>query len=448
MIPTPRTYQTAAIRAVYASIKSGRRRPLLVSPTGSGKSTIGALIVRDAVSRGRRVAWFAHRTELRDQAVETLARCEIDAGHSGAGASKPVQVVSVQGALVTEQVPEADVVVLDEAHHFAADEWGRLPAAYPNATIIGLTATPERADGRGLGHLFDDLHVVAQPRELVEQGHLVPCELMRPSSVQRPGFLASRPVDAYRLHASGRRNVVFAASVENACTFAAQFKMEGIDARIVHGDLASDVRARNLDDFASGRVRVLINVMVLTEGWDCPAVDVVTIARKIGSCSMWLQTCGRGLRPHAGKSQLLVMDLSGVSHIHGSPTDDRIFSLDGIGIRLAANAGPRFCRACGELLEEVGPCGKCGRSRRANVSDPKYSRDPLEKFAKYKTDTEAERCERLAKFIRQERERGNKWNRALFRYRGVYGVAPTHKITHVALLLARGPARGEQLRGW
>ncbi len=186
---------------------------------------------------------------------------------------------------------------------------------------------------------------------------------------------------------------------------------------------------------------VLINVYVLTEGVDIPAISCVTLARHMGSCTTFMQTTGRGLRPHGGKDKLLVLDLSGVTHIHGSPLDDRVFSLDGVGIRLAAGQQPRFCRACGSLLEEVGPCPSCGRSRARAVTSPKYSKDPLEKFAKYKTDTEAERCERLAKFIREERAKGHNWRRAFFRFKGTYQVAPSPKITRIALELAKEPGR-------
>jgi DNA repair protein RadD len=229
-VPILRSYQRAALVAARASVDDGKRCPLVVSPTGSGKSTMAAMIVRSATKRERRCVWLAHRRELRDQAVETLDRCEVDAGHSGQGRHKLAQVVSTQGALVREEMPEADVVIVDEAHHYAADEWSRLLLAYPTQNIYGFTATPERPDGRGMGHMFDSLVVVAQPRELVEAGHLVDCgpeNIYRPAQLQEPGFLTCSPLDAYKAHGEGGRNVVFAASIEQACTFAADFKKAG-----------------------------------------------------------------------------------------------------------------------------------------------------------------------------------------------------------------------------
>lgn len=451
MIPTARPYQRTGIAATYAAIKSGKRRPLLVAPTGAGKTLIMAMMIRDVVSRGKRAALFAHRRELRDQAVATLARCGVEAGHSGMGRGLPVQVVSTQGATSCEEVPEADVVFPDEAHHYAASEWRRIIDAYPNATIIGATATPERADGRALGDLFDDLIVVAQPKDLNAIWHedptqgLVDCEIMRPKEVQAAGYLVEEPVKAYQRIGAVGRNVVFASTIEQAKTFAGQFIMAGIDARIVHGQLSADERERNLEMFERGDIRVLINVFVLTEGWDCPAVEVVTLARKMGSCGMFMQACGRGLRPASGKTKLQVLDLTGVTHLHGSPLDDRIFSLSGVGMMLASQGGPRFCRACGELLGEDGPCERCGRSRRKSVADPKYSRDPLEKFARLQQDDEGKRVERLAKWLKAGRAQGYKDGWAMGKYRGVYGAPPPGRIVAVAKVMASG---GEGRRGW
>jgi superfamily II DNA or RNA helicase len=448
MTPTPRPYQRKAIAATYAALRSGKRCPLVVAPTGAGKTLIMALMVRDVVSKGKRAAVFAHRTELRDQAVATLARCGVEAGHSGQGRSLPVQVVSTQGATSCEEVPEADVGFLDEAHHYSADEWSRIPQAYPTQPIIGFTATPERADGRALDHLFDDLIVVAQPRELVELGHLVPCgleDVHRPDALQDAGVIACPPVEAYREFGEGGRAVVFASTVEHAKLFALDFVKAGISCAVVHGAMASEDRVRALADFSEGRVRVLVNVFVLTEGWDCPSVDVVIIARKMASTGMYMQACGRGLRPSPGKKRMILLDLAGVSHLHGLPTDDRIFSLEGMGMRLA-NQGPRFCRACGELLAEEGPCPRegCGRSRRGAVSDPKYSRDPLAKYSKYATDDEATRVRRLAKFLREGRAKGYRDGWAFGRYRGTYQAAPPAKIVAVARAMAHGPEEGKR----
>jgi DNA repair protein RadD len=430
----PRPYQTAVIDAARASIQAGRRRPLIVAPTGAGKSTIAALICSGALARGRRVAWFAHRTELRDQAIATLAACGVVAGHSGANASLPVQVVSTQGAASRGQVPEADLVILDEAHHYAeGNDWTRVVQAYPSDTIvIGLTATPERTDGRGLGHLHDDLLVAAQPSALVDAGYLVPCEILRPSKLQRGGAIAQRPVDAYLSATPGRRNVVFAPSIAEAERFGAQFTERQVRWRMVHGKLSDDVRRDALRSFRSGECRVLINVFVLTEGWDCPETDVITVARRMGSASMWLQSCGRGLRPAQGKEKLTILDLVGASHVHGSPLEDRDYSLDGAGIARKGQAGSSFCRVCGSLLVAGEACETCATPW--NEAKPlEVTKDPLERFAHIRRDNDEERARRLSRWIGEARSKGHKWQSALYRYQGAYGAAPTGAIVTAAM---------------
>ncbi len=230
-----RPYQRAALDAVRVHYRAGKRRILLVCPTGGGKTATASELVRSWCTKtpGARAVWASHRSELRDQAAETLTRAGCDVGHSGADAGRPVQVVSLQGVLARGETPAAGLVIADESHHFVgAPEWGRFLFAYPEALVVGLTATPERADGRGLGEFFEVLHVVAQPRELVAAGHLVDCEIIRPGRVQAPGHLAQRPVDAYVQHAKGRRNIVFASTVKHAQEFAADFLMAGIQARV------------------------------------------------------------------------------------------------------------------------------------------------------------------------------------------------------------------------
>lgn len=427
-----RDYQVKVIDAARRSVMAGRRRPLIVSPTGSGKTVTAASIVQGAVARGGKVAWFAHRKELREQAIGALAQFGIQSGYGRIGTDRAVQVVSVQGASRRQTVPEADLVVFDEAHHFAADDWARLPAAYGDKTVfVGLTATPERGDGRGLGHIFNDLHVAAQPEDLVNlwrndqtQG-LVPCEVIRPSRIQPAGKISMTPAEAYKQYARGRRNVVFAPNLEEAQRFEEQFLAEGEHATIVHGALDRQARQTRLSRFENGYSRILINVYVLTEGWDCPAADVCTIARKMGTAGMYIQAVGRVLRPSPGKTSAMVLDLAGVSHVHGSPLDEREYSLDGVGITTKQAAMCSFCRLCGNELQPGEPCSVCGSQRMTEAFG--YTGDPMEKYAKIRTDSESERAERLYRFLKQAADKGYKPGWAIHKYKAVYGCdAPGH----------------------
>lgn len=441
-----RPYQEAAIRSMREAYVAGHRRILLVSPTGSGKTVmLAGGIAAGSVAKGKRVAWFAHRRELREQAADTLAGLGLDVSE-GKRPEAPVQVVSTQASVIREFVPPADVVVIDEAHHYAADEWKAIPDAYleqAKATgreilIVGATATPERGDGRPLNHLFEHLILVAQTRELVELGHLVPCEVERPDKYQRKGKIAQLPVDVYlgeRMSVGARMGpcVVFASHVAEAEVFAEQFRTNGVKCAVVHGKLVRGERDGILADFRAGRIPVVINVYVLTEGWDCPEVSMIIMARRCGSQTMLLQCVGRGMRPAPGKKVCRLFDLVGVTIPLGHPMDDRVFSLDGErGITSATRMSDRYCKVCGAPIPEgESSCPDCGTNRELLIGTASGAK--LSRFDKIRTDTADERVRRLAKWMREEIARGNKWQRALYRYKGAYGCQATGAEVKAAL---------------
>lgn len=443
-MPAPfplRAYQQRAIRDLRVAYGEGKRRILLVSPTGSGKTAMCSSVVQGWIEKSAdsRAAWFAHRRELCAQGAESLTRWGLDVGYAGAKASARTQVVSTAGALSRGEVPTAGLVVLDEAHHYSADTWRSIPAAYPDGTLVlGATATPERGDGRPLDHLFEHLIVVAHPHELVATGDLVPCITHRPGRLQRKGRVAQLPVDAY-IHQGlmGKRMVVFASNVTEAGVFLGQFKLRGIDARMVHGAMPVARRDEALEEFRNGTVRVLINVYVLTEGWDCHDVEVVCMARKCGSQSMLMQAVGRGLRPAPGKTACHFLDLCGVTHILGDPMEERVYSLDGEGIaRKGAVPGARYCKVCGDIIPDGSTSCGCGASSEMSVGTA--SGDPLERFAKIRLDDESGRAARLARWVAEARSLGHKWQAACFRYRAAYGGAPPADIVSHALAIADG----------
>lgn len=357
--PKLRPYQIRALREASAALQAGRPSVLLVSPTGSGKTTIGAEIIRSHVARGGRCAWFAHRTELVTQAASRLRDFGLRVGPGEA-----VQVMSTQAVVSSGSAPQASLVVLDEAHHYVSTEWKRIPDAYRagGAKIIGLSATPERADGLGLAGAFDSMVVVAQIGELTELGYLVPCELIAPRS--RVDKLADDPWRAYAKYGGGRSAVVFAPSVAAAEVFAADFRTNKIDAAVVEASTPADERARTLQRFADGEVRVLCNVAVLTEGWDAPRCKVIMLARKVGSPSLYLQMVGRGLRPYPGVGgNATLIDLSGNVELHGDPAEERVWSLEGAACtRKGERDGVRFCKVCkAEIPRDAERCPDCER---------------------------------------------------------------------------------------
>ncbi len=204
-----REYQERAITDLRAAYTAGRRAPCLVLPTGGGKTIVAAEIIRSATARGRRVLFMAHRSELIDQTVSKLEmsgvtdvrmiRAAQDVGNPIAA----VTVASVQTLTMPRwagRLPRADLVVFDECHHVVADSWARLATAYSDALLMGMTATPQRSDGRPIGDIFDSIVVGATVAELTALGHLVPCRVWAPPMTLDTAELALSPVEAYQQH--------------------------------------------------------------------------------------------------------------------------------------------------------------------------------------------------------------------------------------------------------
>jgi superfamily II DNA or RNA helicase len=428
-----RPYQIDAIERVRVLMRQGFKRVLLVMPTGAGKTRTCAEMSRIVVARGGRVLWLAHRAELIDQAADTLTAQGLTVGSICATATTPpnpfasVQVASPQ-TLVRRELPPADLIVADEAHHFAdaAESWSALLAKYPTTPIVGPTATPDRGDGCGLRGSFDAIAVGATVAQLTEMGHLVPCRIHRPDKYLEPGQIAQNPVDAYVEHAQGRRTIVFCRSVALAEEYAQEFVLRGIPARALSAETPWAERRLYLDAFKRGAIQVLLNVYVLTEGFDDPGVSCCILARGCGSAGMYLQMIGRILRPAEGKTDALLIDLRGVSHEHGRPEDERTYELEGRGIRIK---DPNvYCPVCGVAREPGEGCTSCGWVPSGDdTSKPdKVTGDPIKPWISHmrESDDAARRAMRLAKWLGEGRARGFKPGWAKFKFKSVYGGWP------------------------
>lgn len=351
---TLRPYQTEVITEVDAAIEAGQRRVLLVAPTGSGKTVISSDIIKTTATRGRRVVFLAHRRELIRQASNKLHDAGIDHGIIQAGfPARPgerVQVASVQTLHARAirstrmELPPADLVVVDEAHHCTAQTYRAITDEYPDAIILGLTATPCRADGRGLGNTFSTLIECPSVAELIAAGYLVPTQVYAPTRpdlkgvrVERGDYVESQLAERmdkqeltgdivmhWHKLASNRRTVVFATSVAHSVNLRNEFRATGVMAEHLDGSTPREDRDAILARLASGEIDVVTNCQVLTEGWDCPAVSCLVLARPTKSIGLYLQMVGRVMRPAPGKSNALTQPrrprVGGVFLGSGKPT--------------------------------------------------------------------------------------------------------------------------------
>ena len=370
------------------------RRPCIVMPTGSGKTLVASEIIRSAPDR--HVLFLAHRRELIRQAAEKLGEFGVNAGVILAGeptnAMCGVQVASVQTLWSRSfrskslELPPAEIVFIDEAHHVRARTYKAIIEKYPDAKIIGLTATPCRRDGRGLGNVFDALVEGPQVPELIAQGFLVGTKVFAPSKPDLKGVhtrqgdyvereLAERMdkielvgdiVSHWHRLSERRKTVVFATSVAHSVHLKDEFERSGVRAEHIDGSTPKGERDEILAEFARGDLKVVTNCAVLTEGWDSPSVSCIVLARPTKSPGLFRQMVGRVLRPYPGKEHALVLDHAGAVFQHGFVEDPVIWTLDADKRTETPSQAARQLQPSSRLLE----CSQCSAIRTAGHACP------------------------------------------------------------------------------
>ena len=382
-----RPYQERAIAEVREALEKSFRA-LLVMPTGSGKTIVFARICRLASDKGRKVLILVHRRELVKQASDKLTKAGVEHGIIAAGfkpSAHSVQIASVQTLarrLRTVSI-EPDLMIIDEAHHAVAGQWEKILQHFGNARVIGVTATPSRLDGRGLGSHFSTLVSGPSVKLLTELGFLSRHRVFAPPVIAdlkgvrtRAGDYASdqlseamnRPTitgDAiahYRKRADGLPAIAFCCSVAHATSVCASFNAAGYRAKLVTGNMSMEERDDAISGLADGRTQVLCSVDVVSEGTDVPAVSAAILLRPTQSEALYLQQIGRILRPQPGKIAI-VLDHVGNTFKHGFIDDVRAWSLDSKPKRQRKDEPPVEVRQCPKCFAAFKPqpiCPICG----------------------------------------------------------------------------------------
>ncbi|WP_459772456.1 DEAD/DEAH box helicase [Asaia astilbis] len=434
-----RPYQERVSHEVGAILREGVRRVLVQMSTGAGKTVLASHFIERAQATGRRIFFLCHRIELVAGTSGTLERYGISHGVIAAGyAANPealIQVCSID-TLKTRlgDVPTPWAIIVDETHHCRAAGWEQAISHFVDAgsILIGLTATPKRLDGRGLGAFFDSIVLGPQTADLITSGHLSGFRHFMPDAPDR--FLVGDPVAHWQRRAVGLRSVGFAKDTAHSRRIVEQFNAAGVPAAHLDANTPKEERRNTIRAFADGHILVLINVDLFGEGFDLAAVagrpvtvDCVMFYRRTKSLSLYLQWAGRALRPAPNKTAI-VLDHAGNWYLHGDIDAVREWSLgDDTGkIAKPAERAPITCPECfgqarfpyPKTCETVYPDGeRCGHSFEKQIREIEQKIAEGELREKTRQEREAQRADQkreefeadsLADLTRLGRERGYK----------------------------------------
>lgn len=330
-----RPYQDKAVSAILKEWSEGRRKTLLILPTGCGKTVVFVEVIKRQIEQGNRVLVLAHRGELLEQAASKLKSADIDSAIEKASETAwdtgyKVVIGSIQTLAQNERLGRYSpdffqTIVVDEAHHCMSDTYQKVLGYFKDVNILGVTATPARGDMKNLGTFFDSKAFEYDIASAIKEGYLsqIRCQMIPLKidisnvSMMNGDYSVGETgnvLDPY-LHqiahemipyCEGHRTVVFLPLIETSRKFVEILNNNGLTAAEING--SSKDRAEILKAFEAGKIDVLCNAMLLTEGWDCPCVDRIVVLRPTKVRSLYQQMIGRGTRLYPGKDHLLVLD--------------------------------------------------------------------------------------------------------------------------------------------
>lgn len=448
-----REYQDDLIQKARAEIRAGGQSVLMVAPTGAGKTALAAFMLGTASGRGKRCWFMVHRRELITQSSRTFDKVGIPHGIISAGFTPDrragVQIASVQTLTRRmEGIPAPHMIVWDECHHIASTSWATIFSTYPDAIHIGLTATPCRLDGRGLGDWFNVMVEGPTTKWLIENGFLSPYKMFAPTipdmtgvhmrggdyvgkeaaaKMDRPSITGDA-IQHYQRLCDHKRAIVFATNIEHSKHVVAQFNASGYPAAHLDGTTDRRIRDQTLRDFEAGRIKVVSNVDLFGEGFDLPAIEAVILLRPTQSTGLYLQMVGRGLRTADGKAHATILDHAGNVFRHGLPDEVREWNLDAKPKKKKdREAAPTVqqCDQCFYSGEPFSTCPVCGHEKEVQTRTVQQVEGDLVELDKEKLARMRKKEQREAKslddLIALGVSRGYKfpeqWARKIFSFR-------------------------------
>ena len=389
MAITLRGYQEQLIDDIAYEFNQGRTRVCAVAPCGAGKTVMTGWMARAASLNQKRVLFMVHRQELIDQTSRTFSDLGIRHGIIAAKSPReydlPVQLASVQ-TLVRRlpEVPRPDFLICDECHHIVAGTYRKI-IDYWRPQVLGVTATPERLGGQGLGDVFESLVLGATVKDLIKWGNLSPFDYYAPPSKFNPAEVRVRfgefvqkevfdkvntadvigdVVKYYRQLASGKRAICYCVNRAHSEHIAAIFNRAGIPAMHVDGETNPAIRKQAIEDFRNDKIKILSNAELFGEGFDVPSMEAVILARPTASLTLYIQQAMRAMRHDDDNpnKRAIIIDHVGNVFRHGMPDEDHEWSLETVKkIRQERTAAIKVCPACFQALPSATRvCPYCG----------------------------------------------------------------------------------------
>ena len=399
-MPELRDYQQELLKQAETALQAPESRVMLPPLVGSGKTHIAGALLARRLSDGRKAAWLTHRTELAEQTRRMLEGSGVPAinnlswrvGDAAPYLNNGAVILMAQtvgrranNGEIWSSYDNNDLLVIDEAHHAAAEGWERAIRQWPGP-VIGLTATPRRlSKTEGFDHLFKELRCGPQVSQLQAGDWLCQARLLMPqpqdvilggaintigeyseSGIKQansghPGVMTAGALRLWQFHAAERQTVIYAISQDHAHNLTAVFNDAGIPAAVMLSDTPPQERAKAIESFSNGTIRALATATFATEGFDLPDASCVVITRPAMSLALYLQMVGRGLRPKTNGGDCLVLDLAGNAEIHGLPEGNRQWSLLPRGNNPGGDAPVVRCDKCDGVSSAARHnCVNCG----------------------------------------------------------------------------------------
>jgi DNA repair protein RadD len=392
-------YQQGAVGDVWGAYRAGADAPMLVLPTGGGKTVVFTYMARKAWEKGIKVVILVHRKELLSQCSAALTRWHVPHGLISPSASlsgdrELVQVAMVQTLARRVLLDRSGryrfgFVVVDECHHATPGSgWGTILEHNAGAKLLGVSATPCRLDGKGLGvqagGFFDHIVIGPTVQQLIDRGRLARPVVFSHDQVDLSGVrkrggdyivseletamdrggLIGDAVGHYRTHLAGAPSIAFTVTVAHSEHVAAAFRAAGWQSAVLTGKTPDRERERMIRDLGAGSLNVLCSCNVVSEGTDIPTVMGAILLRPTASFALAMQQMGRPLRVIPGKDRAIILDHAGNCWRHGLPTDPVEWSLDA-GAKRGTSAPVNKCFGCGVILPAAAQkCPECGHALR------------------------------------------------------------------------------------